>query len=161
MQRLADIAAAEAAKFYHGNCMGALSNLKPIVDLFPYSATWTLDSWDNCWCAAFVYHCVRLAGYELSVRFPDDRVTCNFAGVIAWKQWAQLPAVGKWLHSDDVLEKGDIVLFNQVFNGHSPDHIGILINCGADFVETAEGNFGNVSAIISRAWDRVDGFIRL
>ena len=108
---LARIAKSEANKHYHGNIMGSKINLQPITDLFPYSDAWTIDSWDNVWCAAFVYYCVKLFGYKLPVRFPDDNVTMSFAGVPAWEQWAKLPEVCKWIEKDKTPQKGDIVLF--------------------------------------------------
>ena len=43
----------------------------------------------------------------------------------------------------------------------SPDHIGILINFSDEWVETAEGNFNNVSAIVKRPKETVYGYIRL
>ena len=29
--------------------MGDKTNLHPMADLFPYTETWTKDSWDICW----------------------------------------------------------------------------------------------------------------
>ena len=55
---LAHIAIKEANKYFHGNCMGSITNLNPIADLFPYSNTWTIDSWDNCWCAERLKPCI-------------------------------------------------------------------------------------------------------
>jgi hypothetical protein len=52
---LANIGIREAKRYFHGNCMGSITNLKPIADLFPYTKSWTIDSWDNLWCGAFVF----------------------------------------------------------------------------------------------------------
>jgi len=93
-KHLADIAKTEACKFFHGNVMGVPTNLHPISDLFPYSETWNVNSWDGVWCAAFVYWCCINAGYELPVRYENESVSCNFAGCIAWEQWAKLLEVG-------------------------------------------------------------------
>ena len=158
---LARIAKKEANKHYHGNVMGSKTNLQPIADLFPYSDTWTIDSWDNTWCAAFVYHCVILSGYNLPVRFPDDKVTMNFASVPAWEQWAKLPEVSKWVEKGKAPQKGDIVLFSKVYDGKEPDHIGIVTDISETWIQSAEGNFNNVSAIVKRPYDCVYGYIRL
>jgi len=200
-KHLADIAEAEAHKFYHGNIMGSPTNLHPISDLFPYSKTWDINSWDNCWCAAFVYWCCVKAGYKLPVRYESDKVSCNFAGCIAWEQWAKLPEVGCWMdrnqptppHSgrgmvvfgkefdagfDTFLtasrgrgikpvaynknpEIGDIVIFDRIFKDEEHDHIAIVLDSDEHILETAEGNFNNVSAIVKRPYDNVRGYLRL
>jgi len=160
-QRLAEIAAAETMKFYHGNMPGALSTLQPIVESFPVSESWTLDSWDNVWCGAFVYHCVILSGTRLPVRYPDVRITCNFAGVIAWMQWAQLPEVNKWIDVSRVPRIGDIVLLQQFCNIGYPDHMGIITAVDSEWIEIAEGNFNNMTAIIKHNYNNVFGYIRL
>ncbi len=157
---LANIAIREANKYYHGNCMGSISNLKPIADLFPYTETWTLDSWDNRWCAAFVYYCVVLAGIKLPVK-PEGDFEVNFAGVGTWNKWAKLPEINKFVPPNEIPQIGDIVLFQKVYDGKSPDHIGILTNFTDEWIETAEGNFNNVSAIVKRTKETVYGYIRL
>ncbi|QSX06998.1 CHAP domain-containing protein [Sedimentibacter sp. zth1] len=158
---LANIAKKEAQKFYHGNVMGTKTNLQPIADLFPYSDTWTIDSWDNCWCAAFVYHCVKLSGYELPIRYQNKSVNCSFAGVIAWEQWAKLLEIHAWIEKTQSPQVGDIVLFDNVFENKAHDHIGIVLNITETMIETAEGNFGNVSAIVKRSYENVRGYVRL
>jgi hypothetical protein len=95
---LADIAIREVNKYFHGNCMGSITNLKPIADLFPYTETWTIDSWDNVWCAAFVYYCVILCGYKLPIK-PEGDFEVNFAGVGTWNKWSKLPEVNKFIPS--------------------------------------------------------------
>ncbi|MCL2217542.1 MAG: CHAP domain-containing protein [Defluviitaleaceae bacterium] len=158
---LADVAEAEARKFYHGNVMGAATNLHPISDLFPYSETWDVNSWDNTWCAAFVYWCCIMAGYKLPVRYEHEAVSCNFAGCGAWEQWAKLPEINCWVAKESDPEAGDIVLFDNVFENKEHDHIAIIIDVQGDFITTAEGNFNNVSAIVKRTYDNVRGYIRL
>ncbi|MCL1787415.1 MAG: CHAP domain-containing protein [Defluviitaleaceae bacterium] len=158
---LAGIAKAEACKFYHGNVMGAATNLHPIADLFGYTGTWTIDSWDNNWCAAFVYWCCINAGYELPIRYENEAVTCNFAGCIAWEQWAKLPEINCWVARGNPPQVSDIVLFDHICQGKPHDHIGIITHVGNAFIETAEGNFNNVSAIVTRPYDNVRGYVRL
>ena len=158
-ERLAQTAREEALKSYHGYVAGTESNLHPLVAYFPQ---WDMRNWDAHWCAAFVYHCCRLSGIELPVRYPDDRVTCNFAGCIAWEQWAQLETVKRWREFGDGIEPqpGDIILFDSVFDGVVHDHIGILLEEQEDGVLLAEGNFNNVSAIVRRKKDKhLRGFI--
>ena len=72
--KLANIAIREANKHYHGNCMGSITNLHPMADLFPYTETWTIDSWDTCWCCDFVYYCVILCGYNLPIKPEGDLI---------------------------------------------------------------------------------------
>jgi len=158
---LANIAKTEARKFFHGNVTGATTNLHPISDLFPYSENWDVNSWDNKWCAAFVYWCCINAGYNLPVRYANKTVSCNFAGCIAWEQWAKLPEVDYWIYKSKQAQIGDIVLFDYVFNNEEHDHIAIIVDVHEDYITTAEGNFNNVSAIVKRPYDNVRGYIRL
>ncbi|MCL2854475.1 MAG: hypothetical protein FWE21_02525 [Defluviitaleaceae bacterium] len=123
---LSETAAAEAGKFYHGNVMGAETNLHIIHDLFPKIDAWNINSWDNCWYAAFVYWCCIKSGINLPVRCPDPAVSCNFAGVIAWEQWAKLLEVNRWKGKGDKAAMGDIVLFDRVFEDKEHDHIGVV-----------------------------------
>ncbi|MCL2407878.1 MAG: CHAP domain-containing protein [Defluviitaleaceae bacterium] len=160
-QRLADTAKREVGKFFHGNVMGSVTNLHPISDLFPYSETWDVNSWDNTWCAAFVYWCCINAGYDMPVRYDSELVTCNFAGCRAWDQWAKLPEVDCWVDRTEKPEIGDIVLFDRVFENKEHDHIAIIIDICDDLITTAEGNFNNVSAIVKRGYGNVRGYIRL
>lgn len=160
--KLANIAAEEAGKFYHGTAMGVFTNLEPISDLFPTSKTWNLDSWNNCWCAAFVYFCCRQAGIDLPVKYPDERVSNNFAGCNAWDEWAKLPEVNRWYGADEICQAGDIVLFDNVFENKEHDHIGVIIEVFDDYIITAEGNFNNVSAIVKRSLnEHIRGYVRM
>jgi len=160
-KKLAHIAKVEAHKCYHGNVMGAKSNLQPIADLFPYSDTWDINSWDNCWCAAFVYWCCISTGYDFPVRYESADVSCNFAGCIAWEEWAKLPETNYWINKNEKPEIGDIVLFDYIFKNEENDHIAIIIGFDNHAIETSEGNFNNVSAIVRRPYDNVRGYIRL
>lgn len=47
---------------FHGNLDGKDANIAPLIAHFP---RWNVDAADGAWCAAFVYHCCRLAGYEI------------------------------------------------------------------------------------------------
>lgn len=156
---LAEVARREAKKFYHGNVMGVTTNLHPISEWFPYSKTWDVNSWDNGWCAAFVYHCCKKAGYDLPVRDAHPSVTCNFAGCIAWEQWAKHN--GLWLEKTERPRAGDIVLFDNAFQKGEHDHIAVVLRATKDYFAAAEGNFNNVSAIVRRGYEQVRGYVRL
>ena len=48
-----------------------------------------MEQWNSngLWCAAFVYHCVILAGFKILV-CPKES-SCSLAGCVAWEEWAQ------------------------------------------------------------------------
>ena len=79
--KLAEIAEKEALKCYHGHVMGAQSNLHPLAERF-HAPDCTADTLDNCWCAAFVYHCVLLSGYNLPVK--AKQAAHSFGWVRGW-----------------------------------------------------------------------------
>ncbi|MBR2964768.1 MAG: hypothetical protein IKC53_11250, partial [Lentisphaeria bacterium] len=59
-------------------------------------------------------------------------------------------------------EPGDLVLFDQVFCDAEHDHIGVVLEVHPDRLITAEGYYGNVSAIAERPRDRhIRAFIRI
>ena len=155
--KLAETARQEALKNWHGFVAGAESNLAPIIAPFP---KWTPEEADGLWCAAFVYHCCQKSGMQFPIR-PKACVSSNLAGCGAWEEWAQ---------SDDRLgyfrdgepQPGDIVLFDRVFCNAGHDHIGVVLEVHPDRIITAEGNFGNVSAIVERPRDEhIRAFIRV
>ena len=159
---LATIARSDALKCYHGFVMETEPNLDPIVQLFP---PWPLREWDGKWCAAFVYYCCRLAGLGLPVRYPDDRVSCNFAGCLAWEQWAMLPETGFYHRAGEegfVPEAGDIVLYDGVFDPGPHDHIGVVLENREASLLVAEGNYNNVSAVLERKKDvHIRAYLRI
>ena len=150
---LAATAAAEARRCYHGTAVGLMSNLAPIAALFPTGPDWPLHRWDNCWCAAFVYFCCVRTGFGLPARYPDPLVRTSFAACIAWEQWARLPGVGRFRARADGAETGDIVLYDRVFSDGACDHMGVVVAASAGMLRVAEGNFNNVSAIVTRPED--------
>jgi len=161
-KQLADVAGMEAMSIFHGYVMGTKPNFQPIIQGFP---SWDMRKWDNHWCAAFVYYCCTKAGISLPIKYPNDKVTCNFAGCIAWEQWAKLPEHNFWHDAEEVdfvPEPGDIVLFDTVHDGMMHDHMGIILENKEDYIVTAEGNFNNVSAIVNRRKDNhIRGYIRI
>lgn len=108
-----------------------------------------------------MYWCCIKAGYDLPIKYPNEAVCCNFAGCIAWEQWVKLPEINRWIEKAEKPEIGDIVLFDNAFKGEEHDHIAIVINIDDRFIDTAEGNFNNISAIARRNYDNVRGYIRL
>ena len=158
---LAEIAEKMARKPFHGNTIGLKSNLAPITDLFP---PWSAKKWNGKWCAAFVYYCCIKAGFDLPVRYPKP-VTCNFAGVVAWLQWSKLPQQNFYYsrsHQNFRPDKGDIVIYDNVFIPSPHDHIGILLNCDCDRIIVAEGNVNNISNVLERRINKkIRGFIRI
>ncbi|MDF2821850.1 MAG: hypothetical protein K0R15_2297 [Clostridiales bacterium] len=161
-QRLANIAQVEAQKFYHGFVMKTEPYIEPITRLFPDNKE---NKWDNHWCAEFIYFCCKQAGYDLPVRYPDERVTSDFSASLAWEQWAQLPSNNCWHCTKEVgfaPERGDIVIYDKVFKNKEHDHIGIVLEVKENSIITAEGNINNVSGIIERKLDKhIRGFIRM
>jgi hypothetical protein len=134
---------------------GLDSNLTPLIDDFP---GWTLEQWDNKWCAAFVYHCVKSSGFNLESKTDEY----HFAGCESWDKWGK--SSDKAVYIEDVHngEIGDIVLYDRVFNGREHDHIGIVIEKSKDSYTVAEGNINNVSGIVERKInDHIRCFIRI
>ncbi len=161
-EKLGIIAEAEATKCFHGKVMSIPSNLQPIADLH---LAWSKESLDNIWCAAFVYYCSKLAGYDLPVRYPDERVSINFAGCGGWLDWASLPEHNFFYSSqnkDFIPQKGDLVIYDFVFCDKEHDHIGIIIENYEDSIRVAEGNLNNVSGIVKRDKNNhIRGYIRI
>ena len=159
-KHLTDIAKVNAQLPLHGFVKGEASNLYRMIRHFP---GWTLEEADGLWCAAFVYHCCIEAGFEIPIR-PAECQTCHLAGCIAWEEFALGDErIGYHKIGDGfVPEAGDIVLFDRVFENCEHDHIGIVIEVRRDSILTAEGNVGNISAIIKRPQDEhIRAFIRL
>jgi len=61
---------------------------------------------------------------------------------------------------DELPKIGDIVLFKKGYDGKILDHIGLLTNYTNKWVETAKGNFNNVSVIVKRTKEIIYGYIR-
>ena len=159
MHKLAEIARNEAMKFYHGYVSETESNLDEIIGHFP---KWTKQEADGLWCAAFVYHCCRSAGYEIPIR-PKECVSSNLAGCLAWEEWAKADQrIGYFERSEAAPHEGDIVLFDRVFENAEHDHIVIVVRVNADSILTAEGNFNNVSCLVERRMDEhIRAYIRI
>lgn len=139
-EKLGIIAEVEATKCFHGKVINIPSNLQPIADLYP---PWSEESLDNVWCVAFVYYYTKKAGYDLPVRYPDERVSFNFAGCGGWLDWASLPEHNFFYplkNANFIPKKGDIVIYDFVFCDKEHVHIGIVIQNYKDSIKIAEGN---------------------
>lgn len=155
--KLAETARREALKCLHGFVCGSESTLASIIAPFP---KWTLREADGLWCAAFVYHCCTESGMRFPIR-PKECISSNLAGCSAWEEWAQSDGRLSYFRTGEP-QPGDIVLFDRVFCNAEHDHIGIVLEALPDRLITAEGNFGNVSAIVERPLDaHIRAFIRI
>ncbi|MBQ7016072.1 MAG: hypothetical protein IJN10_03860 [Firmicutes bacterium] len=131
---LARIAQTEALKFYHGELPGAPSNLQEIVKHFP---GWTLEEADNSWNAAFVYHCLCKAGFELPLPAIDGS---------DWTTWVLNDPRLTYIKGSDpsfLPLRGDIVLYEDGV-------MGIVLATSEAGITTAEGNVNNLSAVLQR-----------
>ncbi len=148
---LAKIARKEALKNYHGFVMGTEPTIYDIIKPF---SEWTIEEADSNWCAAFVYHCCILAGFDIPVR-PKECVSCVLAGCIAWEEWAMNDGRIAYHRADTSYEPagGDIVLFDNVFCNSEHDHIGIVLENNQSSIMVAEGNINNISGILERKKD--------
>jgi len=151
MSRLAAVAAELALRYYHGNMNVSDSNIDEIITYFPH---WSKEEADNCWCAAFVYFCCRNAGLIFPIR-PTTDLHYNLAACISWEEWARSDQQLKYFRPDEEInpQPGDIVLFDGVFDGREHDHMGVILETMPDILITAEGNYRNASAIVTRKRD--------
>ena len=159
-EQLAQVARDKALMPFHGTVDGLASNLGPIVQFFP---TWSVEEADGLWCAAFVYHCCREAGFDLPIR-PKECQTCHLAGCIAWEEWAKGdPRIEYHPGAEGFIpEAGDIVLYDRVFENGAHDHIGIVLENRGQTILAAEGNVGNVSGLMERPQDEhIRAYIRI
>lgn len=161
---LARIARKMSEHPFHGFVDGEPSNLEPIIRPFP---GWNVKEADQLWCAAFVYFCCVETGFVIPHR-PNECVSCNLAGCLAWEEWATRDArIGYYRINEDGLfvpQAGDIVLYDRVFSGVEHDHIGIVLENRDDKILVAEGNLPheNRSGIIERPIDdHIRAFIRI
>ena len=146
--KLVTIAAEEARKNYYGETPEQAGNLHPMEQLFVAERELTHEALNTDWSGAFAYHCLRLAGIELPLHYPDPRVGESFAAVRAWELYARLPKIAIW-NRGSCIEAGDLV-FLKVPEG-APRLMGIILQVDGDRLEIAVGNYRNHSAIIERS----------
>jgi hypothetical protein len=161
-KELAKIARKEALRCFHGFVMKTEPNLFPIIRLFP---KWPLEKWDSRWCAAFVYYCCNKAGFSIPVLGPDELTGDNFASCRTWDNWARLSGNKFYFAPGDidfVPSRGDIVLYDNVFEDAPLDHMGIIVEDKVNTIIAAEGNINNMSGIIERKKDtHIRAYIRI
>ena len=160
-QNLAIIAEQVASTPFHDRLMGLPSNIGPLIEHFPDGPR---DEFVGKWCAAFVYHCCLQAGFEIPHRYPK-KAFGTFAGVRAWLQWAKLKENGFYLsarHRSCSPERGDLVIYDGVFDPGPHDHIAIVLAVTDTAIRVAEGNVRGISAVLERARNRhLRGYIRI
>jgi len=153
--RLAEIALAQTKIPLHGYLDGQDTNLHPVVAPF---RKWDLASADRGWCAAFVYYCCLLTGFEIPYKPPECNDVGSLAGCGSWEVFAQTNPELEYHSRNDILftpDIGDIVLFDHVFCEKEHDHMGIILSVKPDRLITAEGNAGNTNTalVMERARD--------
>lgn len=160
-ESIAEIAEKLARKPFHGKVMRMKSNIGPIISHFP---NWNYDDFDGKWCAAFVYHCCRKAGFSIPPRYPSKNFG-SFAGVHAWLEWAKLAKNGFYYsrkNTNFTPKRGDIVIFDNVFDPGPHDHIGIITSFNKSLLIVAEGNVNNISCVLERKVNsNIRGYIRI
>ena len=160
-RRLAEVAERLARVPFHGNTMGLRSNLSVLTEHFPRGPR---SDFKRKWCAAFVYHCCILAGFPIPARHPEA-VSCSFAGVLAWIQWAKLPQNRFYFSARNPRfcpRRGDIVVYDRVFDPGPHDHIGILLSSDKKGLLVAEGNVNDISTVVRRERNsHIRGYIRI
>ena len=139
--------------------------MRPGFELISHlTETWQLETVEKIVGWRFCILCVIKAG-SIYRKISERSVSCNFAGVKAWEEWAKLSENQYWLSSKSpsfTLEPGDIVLFDHVFLNQEHDHIGIVVEVKRNTIKTAEGNLNNVSAIVERPIEEhIRGVVRL
>lgn len=157
--RLANIAEELARRPLIGDANQSGPDVWPLIGYFPGARR--DQGWD--WCASSVYHCAMQAGLILPIRYPG--VSCRFAAVLAWLEWAKLPDID-FFHSADepgfAPERGDLVIYDRLVSAAEHDHIGVVL--GRDDCEliVAEGSVNNRSGVFHRhRFQQVNGFIRV
>ena len=157
--RLADIAEELARRPLVGDANQSGPDVWPLIRYFPGARR---DRGFE-WCASFVYHCAMQVGLTLPIRYPG--VSCRFAAVMAWLEWAQLPETGFFHRGDDpgfTPERGDLVVYDHLVSGAEHDHIGVMLGLDDCTLIVAEGNVNNRSGVFRRhRFQQVNGFIRV
>lgn len=141
---------------------GEGGNIAPLVAPFP---KWSVAEADRLWCAAFVLHCCREAGFDIPYS-PAECVTCSLASCGGWEEYAMAdPRIQYHRPEEDFTPApGDIVLYDRVFCDREHDHIGVVVEVGPDAIVAAEGNVDdtNRSALVRRPRDgHIRAYIRL
>lgn len=158
-QRVAALAEELASQPLVGSQQKSGPDVFPLLRYFPGATP--EEGFD--WCAAFVYHCLRSAGLLLPIR--HQLVSCRFAAVLAWLEWAQLPEVAAYhpvAEPGFLPARGDLIIFDRLVSDAVHDHIGVVLATDGDSLLTAEGNVENRSGVFRRhPHHQVNGFIRL
>lgn len=160
-KRLADIGEELARRPFHGKTVGLRSNIRELTDHFPGDLR---SRFNKAWCAAFVFHCCKKAGFHIPPRHPKP-VSCSFAGVLAWIEWGKL-ADNRFYFARQNLrfypERGDIVVYDHVYVPGPHDHMGIILEVRKGNILAAEGNINDISSVVRRDLNaHIRGYIRI
>jgi len=159
---LLKIASGEGSAHYQGNAQKAGPEIEkylaPLRDILaqrkPHYKDLTVG-FD--WCGAFVYWCIRQAGFDMPVcPLPGSDLTVGL--VKTWYDWAC--ATGKFVEADQTPQPGDLVIFDKLLSEDVFDHIGIVLEPGPPLL-LAEGNADNRTGIFERSLETVRGYVRL
>lgn len=160
IERFAQIAEELARKELKGNARKGGPDLQPMLRHFTDDPEEGFD-----WCAAFVYHCVHLAGYPFKPRYTEFEGRPCLAAVGEWIRWDRATGHGFYRAATDDcfdLRRGDIVLYDDIVPNGPHDHIGVVLSVGDGAMLVAEGNVDNQSGVFVRSTaDNINGRIRL
>jgi hypothetical protein len=84
----------------------------------------------------------------------------TLAAVPAWHHWATSQGFFHPVGSIEP-EAGDIALFNRVYDANPLDHIGVVLDTGAEGIVSAEGNHSNRTGIFRNSFSVIEGYVRL
>lgn len=160
----AELARAEAKKGYQWIASGGL---KSVAEKYLASVRKLIGvpTARFPWCAAFVFWCLRETGTDMS------HLGTGAAYCPSWVAWAKRK--GYWHPASEksfTPRLGDILIFDWDDVGtEDAEHIGFVLSYdGGAYLSTAEGNTSNSSngngdstALRTRHWDTVEGFIRI
>ncbi len=159
-EEIARLARILAGENFHGSTNLTLGNLYPFAKVFEGIPDATLEALDRDWSGAFAYVCVKAAGIDLPLRYPDTRVPASFAHVEGWVAYAKLPKIGAWRSPGEMPRVGDLTVFEVPED--KPPQIGVVLAIGEKTMEVAVGNYRGHSAITEKPLDEgIKGLIRL
>ncbi len=159
-QEIARLSRILAKKNYHGTTFASLGNLYPFAKVFEEAGDAPPEVLDRDWSGAFCYVCVKAAGVDLPLHYPDTRVPRSFAFVEGWEAYARLPKIGAWHAPGEFPQVGDLVVFEGPQS--TPGQMGVVLSLTESTMEVAMGNYKGHSALLERPLDEgIKGWIRL
>lgn len=120
------------------------------------------------WCGAFQRWCIEASGCPIGIRASKSvpgYENYTFALVEYWQQWAIHNEIYHHNNGQYTPKPGDQIIFD--WNGIKADsgwddHIGMVVkSLGNGYLQTAEGNTGNMTAIKVRSTSLINGYISI